>query len=328
MSERGLLNERRELTRLMLLDEIARASLSGEPMPEALRDASREAVAPGRVRRALGRIASAHGSGTQLSAAVAAEPALRSDAIVATLEAGERSGRLTEVLAAMRDAQARSLHQSRRVADALLHPALLLVSAIAVLTLVLVAPAPRMVGLAGSAAAPAAITGLVLMVGLVVAIAFALVGAGPARRLRDWVFAPGREAARAAQARALRLMLGAGVPEPEALDLSARAIDKGDYERTALTELAAAVRHGESVRAAAADAPFLDPLLIAALCRTEGASRALDRLALWRDAEAERLAADVERALGLGALIVAGIACALVMVVAWGGYYELVNRIH
>ncbi len=330
----ALLTERADHRRWLVLDELARAARSGDDLSLALREAASDAPVPRSVRRALGRVAAAHASGTTVSAAVSAEEAIRTEAIVATLEAGERSGRLAEVLASLRDAQARSLHHSRRLMDAVLHPALTIAAALALLAFVLAIPAPRLVGLAGTRIAPAALTAFALVVaGVTVAIVLAL-----SRRAREripivgavasYLASPRRGGERAAQADALRVMLAAGVPEPEALELSARAIDADDDEARAIRGLAAAIRRGESVADAAAVDQAIDPLLVAALGRSGAAADCLARLARWREIEAERLAADVERVSAVAALLIAGATCALVLVVAWGGYFEIVTRIH
>ena len=260
---------RDEIDGLTRLTGYLRAALaSGQPLPEGLARLART-LSPGRERELMEGLASDLSAGTALSAALQRRLGGRVPPLFAALiAAGERSGQLAasvDALAGYAEAQ-RDL--SRQVSAALLYPRVVVLAMVAVVFPVLAWVQGQL--LTDPAYAESAPSGLIHLVDrgmalllwpyahgtapavlFVAAVAVLVCGGVPpvdrlVARLSRRVFAAGgvrRAQLGAALARGMALLLGAGVPLPEALALLAGASADSEAVRQ-LTAASISARSG------------------------------------------------------------------------------------
>lgn len=247
-----------ELDGLARLTAYLRALLSsGQPLPEGF--AALSATVSNRAESALlARIAGDLAAGTPLSAAVTVALGRSAPPLLGTLlKAGEASGRLREAVDALASYYETQRDLNRQLRTALLYPrvAFLMLVALVFPTLAWVqrqlltdrdfagasvsTPLARLLDLlSGTLLAPfnhgPAVTGLIALFTFLVLFG----GIAPLDRLTSrvarWIFASGalrRAATAAALSRGLSLLLGSGVPVPDALKLLAGCTTDLDARR-------------------------------------------------------------------------------------------------
>ncbi len=291
-------------------------------------DAALVAVAEGArgaERRALLEVAERLRRGLAPHRAFAAAP-LFDPAFRALVEAGERAGRLPQVLAHAAELAERQEGWRERVQGALVYPMVLLVGTVASLAFVFGWVVPRLSGLFSGReeVLPAASRALFALARLVEAqgptlalglVLLLLTGLLAARRLRPHlgalllrlpVVGPlWRDRASAEYARTLALLLEGGLELPRALALARGAVAE-PHVRARLARVEEAVARGEGLARGLRAAAVLDPLAVRLLEVGEGsgrlaetARRAAERLEARFVARTERLLRLLEPALVL-----------------------------
>lgn len=292
--------------------QLATLLQAGLPLDEAL-----AALAEGAGRRLRPLALSLRArvmEGAALSVAMAEFPGDFDPLYIATVSAGERSGRLGTALLRLADHLEQRDATRHRLLAALAYPLLLVLVALAVVAGLMVHVVPELVAvfIRSGQSLPWPTRALVAMSdGLrehatwAVPAALALL-ALPAmawrhpgfQRWRDarWLALPGlgrwlraREAAR--YARTLAMMLASAVPLLDALALSSRTV-RNRVWRDCLDEAAARVREGSALARALAAVPGFPPVALRLVASGERAGRL--------DALLDEAAAQLERELALG----------------------------
>lgn len=241
---------------------------SGQPLPEGLAGLARS-LASRREREMLERIAADLAAGTPLSAAVGAQVGRDAPPLLVTLlRAGEVGGRLPQAVEALSGYFEAQRDLSRQLSAALLYPRIAVMVMVA-LVFPTLAWVQQQLGGDRSLADLNTVSGLPGLLGklthlllwpfghgslvtgaIIAATAIVLFAGLPAvdrmtARLGRWFFtaaAVRRAATAAALARGLTLLLGAGVPVPDALRLLAGSSSDAD----ARSQIAAAATRAES----------------------------------------------------------------------------------
>jgi len=298
---------------------------------------------PRRARPALERVARRLSAGDGLGEAAAATGGAIPAAVAGMLQVGDRTGRLSEVLAETSKTLTRSLASRRAVRAALVGPLIRLVVAIlAIAVLIVVAGWSRGIdgrpldmlglGLAGPRDAVRFIAGL----GMVVAVvAVAAVAARRSWERRGWAWHVGRRlplvgpaavaAEAAAWSRAASLAAHAGVSIGELVDLGSAAAPGFGCDRRRVEELLRAGRDLPETLTATGRLPRAVIEAVAVGEATGTTAEALDRVAETLDQAAVRgFAAAVQTVGFLAWALVAGLVATVVIRVA-ATYAKLVH---
>ncbi|MDH5824144.1 type II secretion system inner membrane protein GspF [Luteimonas sp. RD2P54] len=264
------------------------------PLEEALRTIGAQAEKPA-VRRVLLSTHAALVEGFRLSEAMARQGSAFPPLYRAMVAAGEGTGALPEILERLADLLERQQQVRGRLATALVYPAVLALTALAVVIALMTFVVPKVVEQFDSMGrtlpwltrAVIAVSELMTGWGLALLTALALAGAGFARLLRRpgfrlrfdaWLLrAPllGRllrnlHAARLA--RTLSIMLASGLPLMEGLQVTARTVHNRVLRR-ATEGMAEAIREGGSLSAAMRRAAVFPPTLLYMASSGEGSGR-------------------------------------------------------
>lgn len=250
--------------------------------------------------------------GSSFARGLARHPRVFPDYYVASINAGEQSGRLSEVLEYLADFVESRHVANRKLKLALLYPALLASVSAAMMTLMMIYVVPDIVRVFVSRGADLPLLtqmliaisslltnyGLVLLVALVGAVFFARREfARPERRLVfDRFVATRRPLARfSRKANAARFsatlatLVQSAVPLLDALNAAAAVVPNG-YVRLKMEQVAARVREGDSVSRSMREADVLPSMLVAIVASGEASGRlgpALERAAGELDREVE-----------------------------------------
>jgi len=267
----------------LILGQLATLLRAGEPLVDALA-ALGGADQPRPVRRVLMSVRARVVEGQSLATAMDAFPRHFPDIVRASIAAGERSGRLVQVLDQLAAHAQRRERVGRGLWAALLYPVLLAVMAVLVVAGLLGYVVPRIVTVFDNfqQELPLATRWLIalsdfvsawgywLMLALAAALAAVLwLGRDPARRARwqGWLVrlpVLGRlvwasEAARFT--RTMAILLASAVPMVQALRVSARVVATLPA-RAGIEQAAARVREGSSLGAALRTGAWLPPVVL------------------------------------------------------------------
>jgi len=277
---------------------------AGAPVEEALRSIAMQADRAA-VRRTLMAVREAVMEGASLSEAMAARPRVFPPLYRAMVAAGESAGTLGEVLERQAALMEKRRAMTHRVMTALTYPALLALTAIAVVIVLMVFIVPKVVAqfetmgqsLPPITEAVIAISGFLADYGLAIALALAAGGLLFARAMRRQDFAArvdglllrlpliGRliRALHAARmARTLGTLLSAGVPAVEAMTAAAGTV-RSPVIRTGLERAAADMREGAGLARALKRTGLLPPLVAYMAAVGESSGRTEDMLARAAD---------------------------------------------
>jgi general secretion pathway protein F len=287
------------------------------------------------VRQGIEAVLEGLRGGEPLSQALAKEGSLFSETMRMLVAAGEASGRLPEVIARMAHAERQARELSDRLLSAMLYPALLLVTMLAVLTLIFTSVVPQLEPvLAGQGATtpwPAALLlatsrfleafGLALMLVLV-----AVLGAGLSLLRQPRVqLACDRHAVKARYllgiplyhqtslfCRNLGMLVEGGIALNRALELAQKTLSNR-YLQARLDTVIDSVKEGRSLHMALGEADVFPRVAIELV----GVGEETGRLAAMLAEAAEMLARDVQlRVERLSALLLPGVTIVLGLVVA------------
>lgn len=128
--------------RVQLTSQLAMMTTAGVAVSSALKSITRQCQKPA-LRATLQCVQNDVLGGVSLSAAMAKHPSLFSDAYVATVAAGESSGRMAEVLRQLAELQSAELRMRRTLRGMLIYPVLLVLVAAAVISTLVVFVLPR-----------------------------------------------------------------------------------------------------------------------------------------------------------------------------------------
>ena len=255
----------------LLTRELATLIKADLPLDESLRIVSLQPLIPGKIRRVTNAVLEAVRGGESLSGALAARGSEFPEYYWRLIQAGESSGTLGDVLEDISTFLERSSDVRSQVSSALLYPAVLLLAAIAALTIIMTVLLPTVVPLFKDAGAspPATlqflvnaqealarnwIVALIAIVGAVVAVAVGLRN----RSLRLWLdravlklpiigrLVSARETARFA--RTLATMTRNGVPMLEAVRISGSVLQNQAFA-TAVTSAGESLKEGDMLSA-------------------------------------------------------------------------------
>lgn len=267
---------------LLLVQELTSLLRAGLSVTEAL-EASSARPGAANLQHVLERVLADVRAGTSLSAACASHPEAFDSLLVAALRTGERSGDLVPVFERYQSHLRRRIDLKRRVGQALVYPALLVVLLVAVLGILFVFVIPRFVALYADmdAQLPAPTRVLIAVVErgplIATAVAIALAagwaalrvargteeGARRLDRIRLRLPVMGvvfRLQLRAQVARTLETLLGAGMTVVDALRVAAESTTSRVYA-SRLRRVGGEVMEGRSLADAFADAGIFSPLM-------------------------------------------------------------------
>lgn len=253
------------------------------PLEEALRTIALQADRP-QVRQVLAAVHAAVLEGRRLSVALAREPRSFPPLYRAMVAAGESSGALPEILQRLADLLERDEQARGKVVTALVYPAALAVTAIAVVVALMVFVVPKVVEQFESMGqALPLLTQVVIALssglrdfGWLMALVLAGLAAAFARALRRPAFALRvdaflltlpilgkltRDLHAARLARTLATMIGGGLPVLEGLRITAPTV-RNRVLRQATEEMAQTIEEGGSLSTAMRRAEVFPPLLI------------------------------------------------------------------
>ncbi len=254
--------------RALIMRQLATLLKSGQPLADALQ-ALTKGEQPARVRSVLAAVRSQVLEGQSLAAAMAGFPKHFPELVTASISAGERAGRLNEVMIRLADHAQQREQVGRSALLALLYPVLLAVISVAVVAGLVTYVVPRVVQVFATYEQqlpwPTELLigisdilrqyGPLLLLGLsAVIVLVILLYRQPERRLRwqsMWLRVPlvGRllRASEAARfTRTLAILLGSAVPMVDALKVAARVVATIPV-REAILQAAAQVREGKSL---------------------------------------------------------------------------------
>lgn len=254
--------------RALIMRQLATLLKSGQPLSDALQ-ALTQGEQPARVRSVLAGVRSQVLEGQSLAAAMAAFPRHFPELVTASISAGERAGRLNEVMVRLADHAQQREQVGRSAMLALLYPILLAVLSVAVVAGLVAYVVPRVVQvfatyqqqlpwptelLIGISSFLRQYGPLLLLAMVIIGALLAMLYRQPERRLRwqsVWLRLPlvGRllragEAARFT--RTLAILLGSAVPMVDALKVAARVVITAPV-RASIIDAAAQVREGKSL---------------------------------------------------------------------------------
>lgn len=254
--------------RALIMRQLATLLKSGQPLSDALQALTR-GEQPARIRSVLAAVRSQVLEGQSLAAAMAAFPRYFPELVTASISAGERAGRLNEVMVRLADHAQQREQVGRSAMLALLYPVLLAVLSVAVVAGLVTYVVPRVVQvfatydqqlpwptelLIGISDGLRQYGWLILLGLLAAGVLITVLYRQPERRLRwqsAWLKLPliGRllragEAARFT--RTLAILLGSAVPMVDALKVAARVVITAPV-RAAVLQAAAQVREGKSL---------------------------------------------------------------------------------
>lgn len=254
--------------RALIMRQLATLLKSGQPLADALQ-ALTKGEQPARVRSVLAAVRSQVLEGQSLAAAMAGFPKHFPELVTASISAGERAGRLNEVMIRLADHAQQREQVGRSALLALLYPVLLAVISVAVVAGLVTYVVPRVVQVFATYEQqlpwPTELLigisdvlrqyGPLLLMGLTAVVVLVIVlYRQPERRLRwqsMWLRVPliGRllRASEAARfTRTLAILLGSAVPMVDALKVAARVVATIPV-REAILQAAAQVREGKSL---------------------------------------------------------------------------------
>lgn len=254
--------------RALIMRQLATLLKSGQPLADALQ-ALTKGEQPARVRSVLAAVRSQVLEGQTLASAMSGFPKHFPELVTASISAGERAGRLNEVMIRLADHAQQREQVGRSALLALLYPILLAVISVAVVAGLVTYVVPRVVQVFATYEQqlpwPTELLigvsdilrhyGPLLLLGLGAAIVTLIVlYRQPERRLRwqsVWLRVPliGRllRASEAARfTRTLAILLGSAVPMVDALKVAARVVATIPV-REAVLQAAAQVREGKSL---------------------------------------------------------------------------------
>jgi len=252
----------------LIMRQLATLLRSGQPLSDALL-ALTKGEQPARIRSVLAAVRAHVLEGQSLAAAMAAFPRHFPELVTASISAGERAGRLNEVMSRLADHAQQREKVGRSAMLALLYPVLLAVLSIAVVAGLVTYVVPRVVQVFSTYDQQLpwptefliAISdilrghGLWLLLGLSgLLVLITMLYRQPGRRLRwqtAWLKLPllGRllRASEAARfTRTLAILLGSAVPMVDALRVAARVVATAPV-REAVLQAARQVREGKSL---------------------------------------------------------------------------------
>lgn len=310
----------------VLARELATLLAARLPVDEALRIVALQPRIGRRARRIVADAARRVGEGAALSDALAAAGRAVPDHVCRLVAAGERSGRLPEVLGELAQSMEQGVRLAGRITTALLYPCLLLVASLATLGLVVGVMVPAVVPLFRDAGVspPAALAFLAaaqetvaarwpLVLGLVAGAAGLLAWAATDTRLgslRDGLvlrlpFAGplARHTATARLARSLAMLLGNGVPMVEALTAASGTVANGAV-RAGVREAARAVNTGAALSGELARSGLLPDLALRFVRIGEETGQLVPMLARVADLYEHDVEQRLERGLGIAAPLV------------------------
>ena len=320
---------------------------AGIPLLEALQTLNEQASGAGALDGVIARVA----EGARLSAALASEPAVFDALFIAVVAAAERHGQLAPTLRA----HAAYLHWSdtlrARLVAAAIYPAALLAAGGAVLLFLLLFVLPRFAGVFDDIGAelPAASRLLMAfgqaaaahrgpMLAAAALLPALLVLAARSRALRDALVAaawrlpllarPLRTVALARLYRTLGVLLGAGVPAVQALQLAEGPL--AAPLRPALARARARVDAGERASHALDAERLATPVARRMLKVGEGSGRLaamLERAAGFHDDEIERLTEIVTRAVNPALMLVMGVVIGGIVVLMYLPIFTLMEQV-
>ncbi|MEQ8847527.1 type II secretion system F family protein [Botrimarina sp.] len=300
--------------RVQLTSQLAMMTNAGVAVSSALKSITRQCHKPA-LRAALDQVQNDVLGGVSLSVALAKHPSLFADAYVATIAAGESSGRMSEVLKQLAELQSADLRLRRTLRGMLIYPVLLTAVSAAVIAILIVFVLPRFASIFEQ---------YEITLPLVTRV---LIGFAEEIRQRWWVWAPlaaaaiggliwlrttpaGRRLSDTAVlrcpglralartligARACRLMgllITSGVPLLECLGLLRKAISNSVFQ-SLVDRLEEAVTNGRALSEALQDAEALPPSaaeLIATAERTGRLGDVTQMMGLHYEEEGEALA--------------------------------------
>lgn len=227
-------------------------------------------------------------------------PQFFSDVFVGLIEAGEKSGKLDEMLGQLNDYLTREFSLRKKIKSAMMYPMILLVAASGVVSLLMFFTVPRLAVLFESINVPlplptriflgisealrySIILDLVVIVGIVALIIWfqrSIKGRQLLHRtLRKIPIAHEvmQNIALVRFTRTLQHTMSVGIPVTEALGVSAKAIGEEDYT-IALADVAERVRKGQSVSEGLAVYPDLFPLFLTNLLRVGEQTGSIERI--------------------------------------------------
>jgi type II secretory pathway component PulF len=140
-----------------------------------------------------------------------------------------------------------------------------------------------------------------------------------------------REAGRMALfCRSLGLLVGAGVPIDEAMAVVAGALPAGAVRRS-VREAGLRLASGEPVAEVFRRRPFFSPLVRLALewpQEAGGVAPGFARIAGFYEEELARLAREMDVAAEVGAILIASVVAGVVVILAWGGYFQILSHMY
>ncbi len=252
----------------LIMRQLATLLRSGQPLADALQ-ALTKGEQPARIRSILAAVRAQVMEGQSLAVAMAAFPRHFPELVTASISAGERAGRLNEVMTRLADHAQQREQVGRSAMLALLYPVLLAVLSVAVVAGLVAYVVPRVVQVFATYQQqlpwPTELLisisdllrnhGILLLIGLAAGVLLlSLLYRQPQRRLSwqtMWLKLPllGRllRASEAARfTRTLAILLGSAVPMVDALRVAARVVVTAPV-RQAILDAAMQVREGKTL---------------------------------------------------------------------------------
>jgi type II secretory pathway component PulF len=333
---------------MLILRELAAMLRSGVPMDKALMLLA-EGRKP-RVRAVLERAARRVEAGEPLSQALEALPNRWAPGILrATVEAGERAGRLPELLDEVVSEYERLELIDRRLRSVLVYPLVVLFIAMIVISIAMEHVIPVFTTLyAGIGVDPPllvrmvrggwTVIGPILYIVVPVLLVYLALSLSRKRAFRGssglssglaWRLPVVRGLRRALIeirfARSMRALVEAGVPLPEALDLCERIV-ADDLAGQAIVESCRRIRDGEKPSVALRGLTFLSPAFLWFLSDTENRGDFLEVTGAMAEAAEERFQTRVEiieRVLEPAITVVLGVFLGAVVIAVYQGMFEI-----
>ena len=227
-------------------------------------------------------------------------PQYFSSVFVGLIEAGEKSGKLDEMLTQLNDYLTREFSLKKKIKSAMMYPIILLVAAAGVVSLLMFFTVPRLASLFESINVPlplptriflgisraltySVVLDLVVVAGIV-ALVIWMQRSVKGRQLMHRTLRKIPVAREVMQnialvrfTRTLQHTMSVGIPVTEALGVSAKAIGEDDYT-IALADVAEHVRKGQSVSEGLASFPELFPVFLTNLLRVGEQTGSIERI--------------------------------------------------
>ncbi|HXG27845.1 MAG TPA: type II secretion system inner membrane protein GspF [Nevskiales bacterium] len=297
----------------LLTRQLATLCRSGMPVEEALLAASQQTEGT-RLQGILLGVRSRVVEGRALASAMGEFPHIFPQMYVATVDAGERSGHLDEVLERLADYTESRQDLQRKVQAALYYPAFLIVFAVAVVSFLMVKVVPDVVEVFQSVDARLPLLTrmmlalssflksfswllVLLAIGGTLGLRAALRNEASRRKIHRWLLGLPvigrlvRGVNTARFTRALSIQVGSGVPVLDAMRISAQVITNLPM-RECVEEAARRVREGAAVHRALAADKLFPPITLHLIASGEASGqldKMLERAAQDQEREAETL---------------------------------------